>query len=293
MARSHRPNPAVDTPSLAHELKLFISALIIGLVLGVGGSALWHQRQDPPSPPELMAAVTAQKTCQKNLAGAQKQLGQCQRELKLEQLKPSSTPPAPSFAPALTVNNENIPKPKPEAAPSEATPAPITAAPTPLAVPLTWPKGLPPAPKPKPGAQTSLNIQPPTLPTPTLGVPAPSLVSTETTIKHRIPSPRPTVIPPRAATPAPEAAPRINLADASSLTINVGEEKVLSAEHNLRLIAVSKRKTGSICVLAGNGLASTRVPSGKSQTANWSGSRVMISATVQDSDTCRVSVRPD
>lgn len=289
MPRPHRPpNPAVDAPSLGHELKLFASALVIGLVLGIGGSALWHQRTAQPLNSQLTTATTAQQTCLKSLDSAQKKLNQCQRDLKLEQLKPSA-PPSPSFAPSLAVTGDPVPKPKPDMTATPTTPAPIAVPtePVPPTAPLSWPKGIPPAPKPKPGA--ALTVVPPTLPEMT---PAPADTN-QPTVRQRVPSPRPKVIPPRATnTIAPEAAPSVAFDGSTSLNINVGEEKTIGRDHHLRLIAVSKRKSGSYCVLAGNSMESTRVPSGRNQTVSWAGTRVVLSATVQDSDTCRVSIRP-
>jgi hypothetical protein len=174
---------------------------------------------------------------------------------------PTNWPPLPK---APSTSGRSAAAPEPVASPAPETPAaepevapPALTEPTPPAP--AWPDGFPPQPRSRP-------------------TPPPAPVRSETA------APEPA---------APETAATLTpLRGSEQVTLNVGEERSITEGRQLRLIAVSRRNSGRFCVVGGNGMASVRVPSGGSARATWGGQRVVLNASAQDGDTCRVSVRP-
>lgn len=99
----------------------------------------------------------------------------------------------------------------------------------------------------------------------------------------------PAVIPP---VTAPVATPESRGASLGQATVmQVGDEARFGEGMTLRLIAVSRRNSGALCILGADGMNAVRVPSSKTVPMTYNGQNLLISATVQSADSCRISVQ--
>lgn len=131
---------------------------------------------------------------------------------------------------------------------------PAPPAPSPAAAPFVWPQDWPPQPAVRP---------------------APPAVAAAT--------PRP---------PAPSARAQSPVSSGST-RLTVGQEVTLGGSLQVRLVAVSQRSTGSFCIIGGDGFDSVRIASGTSKSVTRAGRPLTLTARVEDSDTCQVSVKPN
>ncbi len=150
-----------------------------------------------------------------------------------------------------------------------------------------------------------------TVPTPALTLPLPPAPPPRTTSSATSPPPEDTTptapagdLPPRprprpfAPSPSPSAsgippAPAVAPlpATARAVTLQVGDDATLGEGVVLHLIAVSRRNSGALCILGAEGAEALRVPSGKAIPLTYHGQNLLLSATVQSADSCRVALQ--
>jgi hypothetical protein len=143
------------------------------------------------------------------------------------------------------------------------------------------------------------------LPPPTLPVePAPPVPSSPATASFVWPQdwpPQPAIRPTPPAVAVSAAAPRLPAPSAraqspvssGSTRLTVGQEVTLGGSLQVRLVAVSQRSNGSFCIIGGDGFDSVRIASGTSKSVTRAGRPLTLTARVEDSDTCQVSVKPN
>ncbi len=303
MSYKYRPSmPPIDGPDPGPGAKVFLLALAVGVLIGALGS--WFFLKPDPAPvPPVAVSGTELKTCQTQQAATARQLSQCQSNLKQLQTRVMGAAPS-QFVPAIAVADRAQaqtaitaspprPRPRPTAQPSPPPTPPVSTAPLAPPVPAAapdnlapvfieprppateWPQGIPAAPKPRPAL-----------------VP-PERKRTEVVRPDRESAVVPIEPAPQSAVPSRgEAAPDRAMVGAHTVDLKVGDEKNVTSNYDIRLVAVSRRKAGRYCVLAGNGMDSIRILSGTSQTVRWGTARTTLTATVQDSSSCRVRVQP-
>jgi hypothetical protein len=91
---------------------------------------------------------------------------------------------------------------------------------------------------------------------------------------------------------APSARAQSPLSSGST-RLTVGQEVTLGGSLQVRLVAVSQRSNGSFCIIGGDGFDSVRIASGTSKSVTRAGRPLTLTARVEDSDTCQVSVKPN
>ncbi len=91
---------------------------------------------------------------------------------------------------------------------------------------------------------------------------------------------------------APSARAQSPLSSGST-RLTVGQEATLGGALQVRLVAVSQRSSGSFCIIGGDGFDSVRIASGTSKSVTRAGRPLTLTARVEDSDTCQVSVKPN
>lgn len=248
------------------DIRILLSSLIIGLCVGAFAVYLFIAR---PALNQAEVAPLKPQVVQQQAAGCPKpalnqhdeiesRLATCQADLaRLRQ------------AVVVPVTPQDMP-PLPKAPPRnlrsvEAQPEPAVPAPEPVATPV---EPTPPAPAPSTDWPKDWPRKPaPTPPRPVGDVP------------QQVPE---------AAPEPPSAKP-----DAASVTLDVGQETRISGNYVLRLVAVSRRNTGKYCIISGRNLAGMRLASGQAKNILWQGHSLSLTATVVDSDSCRVVLRPN
>lgn len=275
MSRKHRrPHHSIYADDSARDLRIFLSSVIIGACIGAFAVYFFAVR---PHGQELAAlrADVATLSARDQSCSASRNAHVNQRE-ELESRLSSCTASLNRLqratqqnAEALHADGDGPPLPKPP--PGRTAPAPLIAAPvlpeaapavvaTPVA-PVTapvWPAGWPPRPRMHPARPAGA---------------AASAEAVETAAAGAI------------------SGPVATLAGARTATLDVGEEQDMSG-YKVRLIAVSRRSSGSYCIVGGNGVISQRIASGSSKRVSWNGHTVNIEATVRDGDTCRIALKP-
>lgn len=92
--------------------------------------------------------------------------------------------------------------------------------------------------------------------------------------------------------PAPSARAQSPVSSGST-RLTVGQEVTLGGTLRVRLVAVSQRSSGSFCIIGGEGFDPVRIASGTSRSVTRAGRPLTLTARVEDSDTCQVSVKPN
>ncbi len=258
------------------DIRIFLSSLIIGLCVGAFAVYLFiarpalNQASVAPAKPQVVQqqvgecpkpALNRHDELESRLATCQADLARS-RPIVATPVEPKDMPPLPKAPPR---NLRSVEAPPEAAAPPPApTPEP-TPAPEPVATPIE-----PTPPPPAPSQEWPKDW--PRKPAPTPQRPAGDV---------------PQNVPEAAPEPAP-ARP-----DAASVTLDVGQETRISGNYVLRLVAVSRRNTGKYCIVSGRNLAGLRLASGQAKNILWQGHSLTLTATVVDSDSCRVVLRPN
>ena len=310
MSRSAKPKSYTRYDDSRRDLRIFVPSLVIGLCLGAGGMYLWHTLPLTQKIDALTSAASTQKatadqcnhdrvlaaqdtdtarralaSCRSDLNAAQRAAATAQSDLAQSGVAAPSSAQTQIQAPApSSIRLPVIPKPPPGRS---------TELPVPPSVPVQDDNLLPQIPTPpqiteQPAAQVFARwpSQWPPKPTlrptrlPSMGTP-PAPIETDPAPPDTLPSPT--------QLPAPAQA----LTASDSARINVGQEATLGSTMRIRLVAISQRRNGAFCVLAGDGFDSARIASGSNQRLPRGGHPVTLSVRVEDSDTCQVSVRPN
>lgn len=254
------------------DIRIFLSSLIIGLCVGAFAVYLFIARPAlnlaslAPSKPQVVQQQSAEcpKPALNRHDELESRLATCQADLArshpvaaMPGVEPKDMPPLPKAPPRNLRAVEAPPAPAQQAAPTpapEPVASPIEPTPPPPTASQEWPKDWPRKPAPTP-------------PRPVGDVP------------QKVPE----------ATPEPPLA----RPDAASVTLDVGQETRISGNYVLRLVAVSRRNTGKYCIVSGRNLAGMRLASGQAKNILWQGHSLSLTATVVDSDSCRVVLRPN
>lgn len=99
---------------------------------------------------------------------------------------------------------------------------------------------------------------------------------------------------PAGEVPAVEVVGATRITTPSAAVIKMGQEQELSPGYKVRLVAISRRKTGTFCVVAGEGFGSSgaRIANGGSVKTTWNGQKLTVGAATQGAQACRISVKP-
>ena len=267
MRPKHRRYSSFDEPDYGRDWRIFAFSLAIGLCVGAFATYFWMAVQAPASVPDMAQQQVAFQAVSDRLQRCQNEAnrlrgGEDELESRLSTCS-SDLRRARQLIEQAVVSPQKI---ESSSAPPAQSASAVAPAPQAQSAAAAWPKGWPPKPALKP-------------------VSVRSLISS---IQAADPGDAADNVPRSAGAPG---APQAPLRQAQSLTLDVGSE-VTQEGYVVRLIGVSKRTSGSYCVIGGNGIVGQRVASGTTRQVKWGSYTVSLTARVQDRDTCRITLAP-